>query len=79
MLTFQEVMVLMAFITSVAGLITTVAELISAVISRRDSWCSIAIPPQNVAQLSLFRVGRWALEGRNSSMITSVVLHVSGV
>ena len=38
MLTFQELMVLMVLITSVAGLITTVAELISAVISRRDSW-----------------------------------------
>ena len=38
MLTFQELMVLMAFITSVAGLITAVAELISDVISRRDSW-----------------------------------------
>ena len=37
-LTFQELMVLMALVASVAGLKTTVAKLISAVISRRDSW-----------------------------------------
>ena len=42
-------MVLMVLITSVVGLITTAAELISAVISRRDSWQGNCIVNRNTS------------------------------
>ena len=57
MLTFQELMVLVAFIPPLAGLITAVAELRSAAMSKRDSWQAgsgnYAVSPSRHADLAV--------------------------